>query len=517
MKKRIAALVCLLLVWMQVSGLAEAVPGQYAKGLEAQARLDGMQLRTETSFAWGGLPLLDDETNEALKSLLKVLVLEKREQGTPSSGYLSLDVLLQKVSVLDLSMQNIQGTYYEQSNLLGGQTVAFTPEEFQTFVARLSSRSQGAMPTNLDAMFSIVMQALGAQPVEFDVETMSEVLRTYAGWQDVALQKTERLRPEVAIPGLYGLRAEVVDVTREEALAFADAYSALLAENEALWRGAAHAQQPDATPEALQETAKRIAETLRVLPDMLAAWLPDGLPPAEYREVYGADDALVCRQLDITLPDDVHAYVEWVPEEAGVPAAYALISMGGSTLEFIYTQEVGAPQQNGSETKALHRTVAQGTYREPGMEVNAVLTTTRNASIRAGKEAIATRIELMMESEALFGEGAVITLSGETTETASGAIGSKYVHSAETVWRLKGLGFDSRKILTVSQRTTMEEAAPPATPGEDVVRPAQLSDEELDEWLDGTQVSLMQTLYTILGRLPANVAAYVLKLMQGSR
>lgn len=514
MKRRIAVLLCLLMVWAQAA-VAEDRTGKLAYDTELLARQAGMQVMKETSFAWGGLPLLDDDTNKALTSLFKVLGLQSRAQGTEEAGYRAWDVLLQKVSVLDLTMRNERGVYYEQSNLLGGQTVAFTADEFRTFIAGLSARTGGAIPTNLDIIFATAMRALGAGEIPLDMETLDGSLLAFNSWQDTALLPVERLRPVVSLPGLYGVRSVVIDVTREELIALAQAYSDLLADNEALWLEAAQAQMTQAQDaDSLREAAQRTATIMRDLPRTLEGWLPETLPPSEYREVFGADDQLVCKQLDIVLPGDAFLYVEWVPGETHTPALYASFGIGESEAELVLTREMGSPQKRGSETKVRNNTVAQWSYEEAALRLDTVLTYTENISARSGRETVTGKIELMMESEALLGEGAVVTLSGERTETTSGTIQQKYAHGTETVWRLKGLGFDTRKILTVTEKTTLAFAdAVPALP-EEIVRPAQMDDAALDAWLEGTRVSLLQTWYTVLGRLPADVATYLLKMIQ---
>ncbi len=162
MKRILKALaLALALVCPLSAAMAEQPPvGGYTAQLERQALLSGMELRSEGSLAWGGLPLLDAQTNDMLESLLGALTFTARRQGQAPSGYLSLDMLLKAVSVLDLRMQAAGDVYYEQSNLLGGQTVAFTAEEFRTFAGRLSGRSGGAIPSAIGPLFPLAMRAL---------------------------------------------------------------------------------------------------------------------------------------------------------------------------------------------------------------------------------------------------------------------------------------------------------------------------------------------------------------------
>lgn len=509
-----AALGCLLLMLLAPVLANAAEPGAMAQDFEAGARAQGMEVRTETTFKWGGLPLLSDEENKALASLLKVLTLQSRAQGAEAGGYRAYDMLLQEVSVLDIAMQATDGVYYEQSNLLGGQTVAFTAEEFSTFMARMSARSEGSLPANLDTVFSALLQALGGGDIQMDAQTYEGAMEAFAAWQNTALVETEQLRPTVHIPGLYGVRAVVVDLTREEALDFARIYSDLLAENDALWRDAAAGQLPEGTDEAtLAETAQSIAQTMRNLPKWVELWWPQGAGPLALRTVYGPDDEIVSRQLDLPLSDTLYAYAEWVPQETGVPPLYGYLAAGDSSLELLVTHENGEATQAGKETSLRNRSIAQLTYQDAQTRLDVTMTRTQDAKTADTRETITTQTDFMMESAALFGEGAVLTLTAQTTQSVRGEA-EKYANTSETVWRIKGLGFDGQDILTVTTKTTLHEATPPADPAAEAVHPAQLSDEEMDAWISKTQVSLVQVVYTILGRLPADVAEYVLKAME---
>lgn len=514
MWRRLAALGCMLLMLLTPVLAGAAEPGMMAREFEAEARAQGMEVKTETTFAWGGLPLLSDEENKALASLLKVLTLQSRAQGAEDGGYRAYDMLLQDVSVLDIVMQAADGVYYEQSNLLGGQTVAFTPEEFSTFMARMSARSEGSLPANLDTLFTALLQALNGGDIQLDAQTYEGAMQAFAVWQNSALVETEQLRPSVRIPGLYGVRAVVVDLTREEALDFARIYSDLLAENDALWREAATSQLPEGSDEAtLDETAQKIAQTMRDLPKWVELWWPQGVGPMELRTVYGPDDEVVSRQLDLPLSDTLYFYAEWVPQETGVPPLYGYLAAGDSSLELLVTHEKGEATQSDKETNLRNRSIAQLGYQDEQMRLDVTMTRTQDVKTIETRETITTQTDFLVESAALFGEGMVLTLSAQTTQSTRGETG-KYANTSETVWRIKGLGFDKQNILTVTSKTTLQEATLPADPAVEAIHPAQMTDEELDAWFGKTQVSMVQVVYTILGRLPADVAEYVLNAMQ---
>lgn len=512
MKRRMATGLLALILLVAQGALAQA-PARYVIAAEEAVLAQGLALQTEASFAWGGLPLLDEEVNDALESLASVTRLQMQRQGTGGAGYTALDLLLQNVSVADLAMQVQDGVYYEQSSLLGGQTLAFTPASFAAFMARLSATSQGVLPLSLDVPFRTLMQALGAQESAVpDTETLDDATAAWLAWQQTALTETEALRPKVYTPGLYGARADVTEITRAEMLALAQTYSDLLADNDGLWRAAAEAQLFDADEATLHETAQAISALMRDLPQMLAEWLPENLKPTMLRTVYDVSGALIAKQVEIPLPDGAHVFFEWVPAEYGVPPLYVSLSVGEASLTLLVSREDGQPQTAGRVTNTRNRYVAQWQYAEPQLAVDIMMTRSERLETRADRETVITQTDWMMQSDALLGEGAVVTLSVETTDAASGA-GKDYIRRQETIVKLKGLGFDDRTILTCTSRTTAVQAEAPALPpAAEIVHPDRMDDEAFAEWISETQVSLIQAWLTVLGRLPSDVAQYVLSL-----
>lgn len=519
MKKALVWLLCLLMPLSASAGLAEEAgvaaivsPGAYAHTVEMAALDAGLALQRDVTFAWGGLPLLEADENQVIKALLGALSFRRQEQGMDGDGYLALDMLLKDVSVLDITQQTRGGVYYESSNLLGGQTVAFTEASFSQFMARLSARSSSLLPTNLDVLFSALVQALGtAEAVTIDAQTLRDAFAMMDAWSDDALVEVEQLRPRLYIPGLYGTRALVIDITREEAIAFAEGYVALLADNEALWLDAARAQAPAADTIVLGERAQQAAEQLRALPELLADWLPTDMPPMEYREVLDAGGKVVARQIEATLPGNEYIFAEWTPDMTGL---YLALSVDDLAVTALVTRELGEPAAIGSLTRLRNRTIAEISAAYVDVYLNATITRSENIETRDGKESVLVKQDCQVECPALFGEGAIVTLTIQATDTASG-VAEAYTRKQDTIWRVKGLGFDRRDLLTVSTRTKAQAAQPPAIPEDAVLYPAEMDDAALDAWLQEiSQVYTVQAWYTILGRLPAEVARYALTLMQ---
>ncbi|MCL1964207.1 MAG: hypothetical protein FWF69_04000 [Firmicutes bacterium] len=515
MKKRFAALLWLLMtLFSQAAAGEEAARMGYAQNVEAQARENGLEVRTETSFAWGGLPLLDQNLNDALESVMKTLRVAVRGHSAPGGGAVSADVYLKDVSVLDMTVLARDGVYYEQSNLLGGRTVAFTKAEFSDFSKALSERTEGALPRDFQWLFELVMLALGGGG-EFGVDTafLDSAIMVLDAWQADALSAREKLRPSVSIPGLYGSRATVVDVTREEAIALAEAFVTLVSEENALWESAVRARVKDGDENKVREVLAQVRAMLPVLPEMVGGWLPEMGDPMEYREVFGLEDEFVVKQVEAALAGDIHLLIEWIPAEKGVPSFFAGLTVGDSRATLLLTREDGMPATTGKVTRQRNRYVAECVLEDPKFALSMIMTRSENYELREEKGTLTAKTDLMFESDRLLGAGAVVTITATETDTASG-VGAKYGREHVTSWTVKGLGFDGRKILTVTSNTTLEQMEERIDMEGEIVRPAQMPEEALEAWMESVQVSFMQALYTCLGRLPASAAAYALEMMR---
>lgn len=511
MKKTFLLVLCLMLLAAQFAR-AEEAPRAESAVLESALLRDGLELRSETSFAWGGLPMLDSEQNNALESLLSVAKTVVRRQGIEGNGYTALDLHLQKVSVLDIAMQAKEGVYIESSNLIGGQTVAFTKSEFSSFARRISQRSEGVLLSNLGLVYDLTMLSLGGPETPVvDMESLNHFLSEVEEWGGDALVTEERLRPQVLLPGVYGTRAVVTEITREEALSLAGRMEALLKDTEmdAVWAGALL----DSFPEEGEDTAKaRLSDIKALITELsgaLAEALPEDMPPAEYREIYGLGDQLVSRQLELQMPGSLVLTLEWALSGEVLTDLYVSAVLMGSGFSVLYTRELGAPVATGKVTQRQDRHIAQVRAFMDGLALNAVITRQENVELRANKEITTVKTEVMLESEPLLGKDTVVTLSIQALSTASGE-GIDYKRSVDRSFYLKGLGFDGQKILTVSTVTTAEEPSSPIDPGAPLIRPSSFSDEALDEWIKGVQVSFVQAGYTVLGRVPPAVAMYLL-------
>lgn len=512
MGKRLAAAgLCALLFFACPWAAGESAVGGLSAERERTARESGLEIHTKTQLSFGGLPLWDDETNAAVGSLLSELTLEKREQGAAGSGYVSLNAYLQKESVFDLTLLSKGGVYYEQSNLLGGRTAACTKDEFSVFAARVAEQSGGALPKNLAWLYELISLALlGGDGSALDTSMIDRALAAYEGWAAGALTVTERRRPDTWIPGIYGATARVAEVTQEEALALFQAFDWALSGGEALWPDAASARPPEGSPTGLFEAFAGARDLLRAIAQTLPASLPRDLPASEYRMVYGLDGTMVSRQLAIALPEGGSLLFEWSAAAEGVPALYVAVSFADSAFTLLCTAEQGVPVTSGGMARKSDAVIAQASYTKGASRADMMMTIRRSAERRKDVETVDTEIECTLESETWLGEGALLTLSASINDKASGA-GEAYALKRQTVFRLKGMGFDGRDVLTVTETTGARKAQASVVDEAGAVHPALMDDAAFAKWMEAAQESLLQAAYTALGRVPPDVARYLLR------
>jgi hypothetical protein len=164
-----------------------------------------------------------------------------------------------------------------------------------------------------------------------------------------------------------------------------------------------------------------------------------------------------------------------------------------------------------ADSAPMRRTVSRITLSDPELSFEATLTQSETTLPDANGETLLSETTCALASDALLGEGVVVTLLAQTTDRAAGAQ-SDYTRARETALWLTGLGFDEQVPLTITTQTTTEAAIPPLQL-EIAMFPATLPDDALDVWLEEVRVSAAQVLFTCLGRLPSDVAAYLLQIM----
>lgn len=456
--------------------------------------------QTTLTFDWGGLPALGEAEDDALESFFDALTLRLRR----GEGFFALDMLLRGVSVADMAMAYENGVYYEASNLFGGETLAFTRDEFVALAARLAAfvRGEGELAPPLSegarALFEAVVAALSGERPHAAPETLTRFLEAFEQWSASALTTRETAIRETTFLGFSGVREVVWEVTRAEALRLARKLVALLRAEDALLSDAARLQlaaRGIADPATVSETIAAMDSLLASLPNELALLLPVDTQPLRLRRIYGANGDLLCEQVSLTVPGEaggLSLFAEFAETEQAT-ALYATASLDAFSTRLLATIEPASG--------IIEWTVAEG-------ERESVLT------LMHEREEMSARVEASLVSDSLLGEGGRIGLIAERETTERGA-GATYARTDLIDLFVTGLGDDARPVLSIrAVSKAADDALPMDIQGPAILRPAQMDAAAFADWMTHVRVSLAQTGYTVLGRLPAKAAALVLAWME---
>lgn len=267
-----------------------------------------------------------------------------------------------------------------------------------------------------------------------------------AVWKEAALQWT--LEP------LGDMMMEIAVITGEEMTALAETLCAAWTENETLWQPAALTGALGAEGVLLLENMR---STLKDIPQKISGIMGDDGAVIICID-YDVQGNVVLRQADaMLLNGQIHA--EWTLADDG---------------------ELGTLSVQGAAD---------------GMEI--FLTLERTAG---SKKAANFALRLAKEGRAL-------TLDGTCSASGSGKNYSRRGQLAVSVATADGAG---GKLLTLTSRTTALDQKP-LRPDEaaEIVFPAELEAEALEAFLLQTRQDAMQTLFTVIGRLPEKAADYL--------
>lgn len=169
-RKFIALVLAFALLAFPVLSLGEAAP----KSFLDQAFEAGRSVKTTVTFTPGDM-LTQDPTLSIAADLLKVLKVEASKQKQGDTALEKVELFLQDKSSLDFSFLKESGQFHILSNLLGGQVLSFTPEEFVTFYTNMmesmakdvpgfDAKMLESMKASIAASMSSSMQASKGAP-----------------------------------------------------------------------------------------------------------------------------------------------------------------------------------------------------------------------------------------------------------------------------------------------------------------------------------------------------------------
>lgn len=526
MRRRAAVLLALFILFGNAAS-AEWIP--LWQNSEKNAVGEGLERVHAWSATWNGFPLLDDGLNAFIKSMLANTTVEYAARIAEEFKYARWDWQLQKTSVLDFSVAIQDEFCFEQSNLLGGQTVAFDKREFSNFANMISQLSKGTITGDVSIFFDLMRLLLPDETAT--PETLLSVLEKTAEWKTDAIVMEERARPRVTLPGLFGTKAVVHQISRDGLFDLLEDLVARPVENppedappeEALFDVTLSIKafldkvlpiriQPVDPDHSLEspDTLRTLVNALSNPFEALSGFLPEDMPPIEYREIfcYGQN---IAKQLEMQTGSG-RFFLEWDNRHENVLLSF---QFGNLKANALFTFEEGLPVLERKLQSVTNRSLLEMRLSINGIEATAYRTGAQTFENTGTKETIATKTKWTVESEQLFG-GEALTVSFDTLDVTTGA-GLQYKRTRETDVALSGLQFDGEPLISIQETITFRKPADGYFEIESALRPGKMAQEALETWLESLRDKTLQVCFTILGRVPSENANYLLELLQAAR
>lgn len=451
------------------------------------AMLSGQEVQYTGSYIWHNPPVIDEETNSLLASLLGALTISG-SYGIGDSVYHNMDVLISGESVLPMDVViSPEAAVAVQSPILGG-----------TLGVRTASMYGGAVPSaeGVEAMANLVGEDFIAT---FQLEGFVEQIQAKVIDVMESAQRTYGVMPSVF--GAKTREAQTFTVTKEDVMeVFALCLPDLLA-NTGYWEFILDMMGGDAMFAELGVSREDLlAQIAGMEGDLLYAL--DELIPERAKLVYSQcyDEAGIHNLSVITLSAMANYYVgreqelirvEWVPGGSGVRI---LITGSGvrvdTVLEKTDTGYAAYVDVDESETNVF---TGRLTYTAAESAEGEVYTREEKVTLDVNFQeqgwsggfdiVFATRTEGIAQSAACT---LSITDNGTQMPVLS-AYSEEWIADADQV--------GSRIDLTA----------------ENIAYPAEMTEAEMTAWMESLQIAAMQTVLKIGGMLPPDVFAALMQ------
>jgi len=483
MKRFFAFLICMLL---PLSAAAEEAA--LYQTLENEALSQGLTMETTVDFSWGSLSCLTEEENEALGSVVDALSLRSLRHQSEGETWNTLEALLQEVSVLDLTLGQKDGVYYEESSLLAGKLMTFTEAGYARFSQSLS-RKTGIQLPDFFRSFAPAGSYVGAE------EALRSVSGMLTAWRSENMPMEKAEMPVLMLPGVSGSSARSAAVEREELILLARTL------------GNEGAEEEESFFQKEETLLNAFVQALEQLPRTLEETLPEDFE-AEYMEICDENGGVLCRRLTLQASGE-QLLLEWSTGK-NIRAMYAEGSVEGNAVSLLATWQKNedlssAKKTQRDETLVLHLSVQkQGADAPETMDV--ILESHSEGSDR--KE----DVQWTMTVSRMEGENVLPGLEAEGTAEIRGS-GKELKRKDGMLFFVTGLAEKRQKLMEISVTTRAQQLTSPLERAVQVISLDDISDEELMSWMNEIQQYFPQAARSILAMLPEEAAVYLLSHM----
>ncbi len=518
-RKFIALVLAFALLAFPVLSLGEAAP----KSFLDQAFEAGRSVKTTVTFTPGDM-LTQDPTLSIAADLLKVLKVEASKQKQGDTALEKVELFLQDKSSLDFSLLKESDQFHILSNLLGGQVLSFTPEEFVALYTNMLESVSKDVP-GFDAKMLESMKASIAASMSSSMQASKEApkdLKDIAGYMELdpdSLQKDLvdpiiawyadiTSKPEVTQGTFEGekhdpaVTQKVYTISAEQVKAAIAIFSNWATRDQNLdWfmkKAASSGSQPLPTKEEMR------AE-LAALPEEFAKGAASASESITITELLDAQGATKAFEVKTVVADEASTPTtpilagKYVKTEAdGVTTLYSLdFGAEGDTVALSLTSKETPDATEGDATVTTTSWQLAGSVKESGTE-------TMNFALgfdsKKAKAAESTQDDWKLDI---------------TVNTAGMPLSASFAGSEKSVLSGVDAKADGKvdisvlgaPALTINYTTASGDTAALPTVPADSVRLGKMTQEELDAWGQEASTVVMGQLMGLMSNLPPSILA----------
>lgn len=527
---------CLALVLSLFLLLAQSAVG-LAEDTGVQSISDAFASGREVSFRakadWAGLPLLDEETNSLLASLLGAMEFTGSYGAAQdgSTSYVNFDLLMQGQSALPFQMvTDTAGVYYVSPIYAGPLAVEVEklPVIFHNFGAFLEAQmpdAEGSVVEMFD-MYGAMMGSLqagempemplldGADEIlaALDIEP---ILAALDSWSQTALTAEPYEGEIISVLGVETGTANVYEITKEELVALANELVPLLKGNTAFWEALLQSDLTGATvKEAEADLDDMIAEVqaeLEQLPANMESNMPDGLV-MRYLECLDVTGKHTLSEVEFYIPaaseeeEDFTLYLEWLEDGTSF---YLYGAENGDGFSLLLMEEpTETASQDGQTVTDDYFGGALSVYEDDEITTEILLSVAKQLTEKQG-ERVNDWMFTVSLSDGLEEYGLEIASTNTTTYDGQDA-------ASETTIDVSLLaGEETMPILTIAAEAVSGEPKGPAFDVEamqgDFIRLGNMTEEEFITWMTVDETNaIMQLAMRIMSLLPQDIASLLM-------
>lgn len=532
-KKCVAILLCMLLALSQaVVGLGENEKTIPSLTTATEA---GREATVSASIKWHDLPLLDEDTNKIVSSLMDATEFYARYAKTDEmSGYTSVGMKMSGEDAFTIDTVYDETTAYILSPVYGASPIALGMDELEAFFTKLGTYMDSvsedghgeysAAMASMGSMFSA--QALAWQNAkdvteETDpMDTLTDVYEVYGlgdaldvadKWVDKTLAGEAYEGPINSAYGIEIASATSYVITKADLIELVSGVMKTLEGNTEFWSFALSNYSTGMEMSAgTDEDAPTLEEIMESVPELTEEVLSamEQIPEEtiiRYLECYDAQGNYIISQVEAIVPGteegtgEFALYMEWFADTINFYME-ALMDGNGFTAEVAPKEDVAEGIKDGGFSFLL------SLYQESELRYEMLIETSSVASeSEDGRVWDASLVMAMAEDTQTMGVNFILnqvdTYKGE--DITQDVNLDMYILSNDT----------SLPVLTLTATAETGEPQGPAFDITDasIIHPAQMTDEEFAEWVNDVSMSAFQSVFGIIALLPADVLSVMMQ------